>query len=242
MRASSSDCADAPGLAVFCDYDGTFAKQDVGSIIAQRFAGERRPGLWRRYERGELTAWEYNMELFDGLRLPEARLEALLREMEPDPGALELVDWCRRHGVPFRVLSDGFDHNLERLQALHGVRFDYDANRLRYRDGVWRIAAGAPDADCGCGTGVCKAQRIRSFRKAQPRARTVHVGNGRVSDLCGAREADVVFAKQTLAEELARLGLGYQPFETLHDVRRGLEELLRESGYFSSSTASQPAT
>ena len=227
MRASSSDCADAPGLAVFCDYDGTFAKQDVGSTIAQRFAGERRPELWRRYERGELTAWEYNMELFDGLRLPEARLEALLREMEPDPGALELVDWCERHGVPFRVLSDGFDHNLERLQALHGVRFAYDANRLRYRDGVWRIAAGAPNADCGCGTGVCKAQRIRSFRKAQPRARTVHVGNGRVSDLCGAREADVVFAKQTLAEELARLGLGYQPFETLHDVRRGLEELLR---------------
>jgi 2-hydroxy-3-keto-5-methylthiopentenyl-1-phosphate phosphatase len=51
----------------------------------------------------------------------------------------------------------------------------------------------------------------------------VHVGNGRVSDLCGALAADRVFAKDTLADELGARGVGFEPFETLRDVVARLE-------------------
>ncbi len=54
----------------------------------------------------------------------------------------------------------------------------------------------------------------------------VHIGNGRVSDLCGALAADVVFAKDTLAEELAGRGIRFEDFSTLHDVIAGLERLV----------------
>jgi alpha-galactosidase len=212
-------------LAVFCDFDGTFAVQDVGSTIAKRHAGHRRPALWERLTRGELNAWQYNLELLDGLRLPEEELDAFLRTVELDPGAEALVQWCEAQGVPFRVLSDGFDRNLDRIQSLTGVRFAYDANRLWYEDGAWRIAASAPDPSCDCGTGLCKRGRIQAFRALHPRACVVHVGNGRVSDLCGALAADVVFAKDSLGEELAARGVAYEPFTTLHDVIAGLERL-----------------
>jgi alpha-galactosidase len=212
-------------LAVFCDFDGTFAVQDVGSTIAKRHAGQRRPALWERLSRGELNAWQYNLELLDGLRLPEPELDAFLRTVELDPGAEALVRWCEAQGVPFRVLSDGFDRNLDRIQSLTGVRFAYDANRLWYEDGAWRIAASAPDPSCECGTGLCKRGRIRAFRALHPRACVVHVGNGRVSDLCGALAADVVFAKDSLAEELAARSVAYEPFTTLHDVVAGLARL-----------------
>ncbi len=214
-----------PAFAVFCDFDGTFAVQDVGSTLAKRYASERRSALWERLSRGELTAWAYNMELLDGLPLPEAELERFLQTVELSPGAGDLVAWCEKQGVPFRVLSDGFDRNLDRLQELHGVRFAYDANRLWYEDGKWRIAAGAPDPDCDCGTGVCKRARIRAFRDSCPGAVVVHVGNGRVSDLCASIAADVVFAKDTLAEELDRRGLAFEPFADLRDVLAGLERL-----------------
>ena len=176
---------------------------------------------------GEFTPWDYNMELLDGLRLPEETLDAFLKTVEPMPGAHELVSWCEAHSVPFRILSDGFDRNLDRLQELHGIRFAYDANRLWYDQGAWRLAAGAPDPSCSCGTGVCKAGRIQELRAIHPHATVVHVGNGRVSDLCGARAADVVFAKDTLAEELKSQGVPFDPFEDLHQVLRGLEELRR---------------
>ena len=200
--------------------------QDVGATLAARYAADRRPAQWARYERGELTAWEYNMEILDGLPVPLADLEAFLQSIDLDPGAPELLDWCAARGVPFRVLSDGFDYNLNRLQQIHGVRFAYDANHLRYEDGVWRIRAGQPNPDCGCGTGTCKRGRLERFRRRHPCATLVHMGNGRVSDLCGALAADVAFAKGTLADELARRQVPFEPFETLRDVIPVLGRLL----------------
>jgi alpha-galactosidase len=213
-------------LAVFCDFDGTFSVQDVGATIAQRLAAERRPKVWARYERGEISAWEYNLEILDRLPMPLVDLEAFLRTIELDRGARALVEWCRAEGVPFRVLSDGFDWNLNRLQVLHSIRFAYNANRLRYESGVWRIRAAHPNPACGCGTGTCKRGRIEAFRKTAPRATLVHIGNGRVSDLCGALAADAVFAKDSLAIELERRGVPFERFETLLDVIPHLERLL----------------
>jgi alpha-galactosidase len=213
-------------LAVFCDFDGTFSVQDVGATLAQRHAGARRPLVWARYERGEITAWQYNLEVLGGLALPRAQVERFLATVELDPGARALVDWCAAHAVAFRVLSDGFDANLNRLQQLHGVRFAYDANALRYEHGRWSIRAMHPNPACGCGTGTCKAGRIDAFRAHRPGVPTVHIGNGRVSDLCGALAADVAFAKDSLGEELAARGRPFEPFRTLLDVIPRLEALL----------------
>ena len=218
--------AAAPPLAVFCDFDGTFSVQDVGATLAKRFGGERRARVWARYERGEITPWQYNLEILDGLPVDTAALEAFLAGVELDPGARELLDWCQARGVPFRILSDGFDWNLNRLQSLHRVRFAYTANTLRVEHGRWRIGAGAPDPGCGCGTGTCKAAVLRSFRERHPGAHRVHIGNGRVSDLCGAVEADTAFAKDSLAQALSRQGQPYRGFETLDQVIPHLEEIL----------------
>jgi len=201
----------------------------VGATLAKIHAGDRRPAMWARYERGEITAWEYNLEILDRLPLPEVELEAFLKTIELDPGAAALIAWCREHAVPFRVLSDGFDYNLNRLQALHGVRFAFEANHLRYEDGHWRIAGAHPNPACGCGTGTCKRGRIEAFRADHPGATLVHIGNGRVSDLCGALAADFVFAKDSLAVALGERGIPYQPFETLLDVIPQLARLLAEA-------------
>jgi alpha-galactosidase len=213
-------------LAVFCDFDGTFSVQDVGATLAARHAGAKRPRTWARYERGELSAWEYNLEVLGDLALPRTRVEEFLASVELDAGAAALVAWCAQRCVPFRVLSDGFDANLLRLQQLHGVAFAFDANHLRYRAGRWRIRAGHPNPACPCGTGTCKRARIEAFRAEHPGVTTVHIGNGRVSDLCGALAADVVFAKDSLATELAQRGVPFAPFATLHDVLPRLESLL----------------
>ena len=217
-------------LAVFCDFDGTFSVQDVGATLARQRAGERRPALWARYERGEITAWDYNMLLLDGLVVPEEELDTFLKTIELDAGAVALVRWCADGGIPFRILSDGFDRNLDGLQRIHGVAFEYDANRLRYEGDAWQIEAGFPNPECFCGTGTCKRGRIAAYRRAHPRAFCVHVGNGRVSDLCGAIEADLTFAKDTLAPALETRGIPYEPFANLTDVVSTLEPLWTQSG------------
>jgi len=213
-------------LAVFCDFDGTFSMQDVGSTLAIEYAGARRPQVWERYGRGEITAWEYNMEVLEGLEVSLPTVDAFLASVELNPGAIQLLDWCRGRGVPFCVLSDGFDYNLNRLQVIHGVRFAYVANRLHYDAGTWRIRAGAPNLACGCGTGVCKRAQIDAMRDRSPGVTTVHIGNGRVSDTCGALAADVAFAKDSLATELESRGAPYYPYESLAEIIPHLEGLL----------------
>ena len=208
---------------MFCDFDGTFAVQDVGRSIVERYLRGRRSPLWERLARGELSPWQYNIELLDGLELPRRELETLLRGVELDPGARGLLRWCEDGGIPFRVLSDGFDWNLERLQQLLGVRFAYDANQLVYEGEVWRIRAGHPDPACHCGNGTCKRGRIAIYRREHPGVPVVHVGNGRVSDLCAALSVDLVFAKETLATALEERGVSYCAFETLRDVQRELD-------------------
>jgi alpha-galactosidase len=213
-------------LAVFCDFDGTFSVQDVGATLAVRHAAERRPAQWVRYEAGEITAWEYNMVVLEDMALDRRGVEEFLHTVELDAGARDLVAWCEEHGVPFRVLSDGFDFNLNRLQQIHSLRFGYDANHLRFRGGRWRIRAAFPNPQCECGTGTCKRGIIEAFRASRPEATIVHIGNGAVSDLCGALAADVAFAKESLAEELERRGVGFERFESLHDVIPALQRLL----------------
>ena len=210
-------------LAVFCDFDGTFSVQDVGSTLAKQHLGARRAKLWAEYEAGNQTAWQYTARLFEGFRLPEAELQRFLETIELDAGAHALVAWCTERTVPFRILSDGFDYNLDRLQDIHGVRFAYTSNHLRYVDGCWKIEAGRPDAQCDCGTGTCKRSVIAAWRADHPGVHCVHIGNGRVSDTCGAIEADLAFAKETLAEELESRGVAFERYDDLNDVMVELE-------------------
>ncbi len=212
-------------LTVFCDFDGTFSVQDVGSTLARRYLAERRAELWTRFETGELDAWQYIEELFDGFRLPPDELGDFLATVELDPGATTLLRWCGEHAAGLRILSDGFDHNLDRLQEIHGLRFEYAANRLRFEDDRWRVAPGSRNAACSCGCGSCKRKLIEMHRASRPGSFCVHVGNGRVSDLCGAQAADLAFAKDTLAPALEERGHFFHPFRTLNDVVEVLSDL-----------------
>jgi 2,3-diketo-5-methylthio-1-phosphopentane phosphatase len=217
-KQENSTIPDGRSLAIFCDFDGTFSVQDVGSTLAQKLLPEKRKQLWSRFEQGEFTAWTYAMALLDGLEFSEKNLDRFLETIDLDPGARSLLGWCSSQHVPFRILSDGFDWNLERLQAMNHIRFDYQANHLEYDGDRWRLGAGRPNDACGCGTGSCKRGVIASYREEVPGAYCVHIGNGRVSDLCGALEADLVFAKDTLAPALDEVGRTYVCFDTLHDV------------------------
>lgn len=231
-RDPAEQLAEATCMAVFCDFDGTYSVQDVGSSIARKYLGERRAELWHRYEEGEVDAWEYNVELFTGFRLPPAELHAFLATIELDPGARELQAWCEENSASFQILSDGFDYNLDWLQAHNDVAFDYASNHLEYagdEGDEWRIAPGGRNPSCSCGTGTCKRQIIRTRRKQRPGSFCVHIGNGRVSDLCGALEADLAFGKDSLAVALQERKHRFEPFETLSDVVSRLSSLESEA-------------
>ncbi len=94
---------------------------------------------------------------------------------------------------------------------------------------MWRIAPGGRNPDCACGTGLCKRKQIEAYRRTRPSVLCVHIGNGRVSDLCGAEAADVIFAKDTLSEALLERGIQFNGFKTLQEVTLLLDQWLGHS-------------
>jgi len=111
------------------------------------------------------------------------------------------------------VISSGFHELIEPILAREGVEVELLANRLDPRPDGWRILWRDEAACAVCGEPCKRASLEPPF---------VYVGDG-YSDRCAALAAERVFARDGLAEYLEGQGVAFTPFETLDDVRLGLE-------------------
>ena len=142
------------------------------------------------------------------------RCEQSAREVPLDPGFDELVAALRDGGAEIAVVSDGFGFYVHDVCAPLGL--DVYTNAVEF-DGDRALTFPHEDSSCACAAcGVCKPAPMRA---AQARGQiTVLVGDG-ASDRHAARAADVVFAKDELAQWCDTAGVEYFGFETLTDVR-----------------------
>jgi 2-hydroxy-3-keto-5-methylthiopentenyl-1-phosphate phosphatase len=208
--------------SVFLDFDGTVTRADTGVHVLERLG---RPG-WidvdADYRSGLIGSREV---LSREWPLVAGGLEAargVAREVAVDEGFLPLVDALRAVGAELMVVSDGFGFLASEVCDAAGV--DVLTNRI---DESGEIVFPWQDRCCPCSTcGVCKQAPIKDARR---RGRTtVLVGDG-VSDRKAALLADVIYAKNDLADWCDDAGVDYRPFSGLADVQRLLVGALATS-------------
>ena len=209
-------------LLIACDFDGTITQRDTLHLIVDAF-GTR--GLWEsiepRLRAGEVTLEQAMQEEFATVRAtPQQVMELVLREAGIRPGFAELVRWSRARGDRFIVFSSGFrsviqtalDHwgfgDLEIVS--HEAVFTPEGCRLVWSD------RGETCPECGR---RCKRHDLRGRLGGE---RLVYIGDG-ISDRCGARMAEVVFARDDLARDLSADGHPFVPFDDFVDVREWLQ-------------------
>ena len=193
-------------MRLVLDWDGTVTETDSLWMVLERFGDEE---VFARVE-GALTAGTISFR--DVMELEFATVTApldevrgyLLREARIRPGLRELSE---AH-APL-VLSSGFHELIEPLLAREGVALEVRANRLDPRPDGWRVRWRDPEPCPVCGD-LCK-------RRSLPARPLAYAGDG-YSDRCAALEADLVFARDGLAEWLAAEGVSFVPFESLHDI------------------------
>ena len=204
--------------AFLCDFDGTVSPTDIGAAFARAFSpggaagGEDLLGPWARGEMGhrELTRAQ--------CRLIAASAEealAFTRRFAPDPRFVPFVREAAARGDRVMVVSEGFDFYVADQLARAGLpELPFAANRLRFAAG--RVTPEFPWAEGGCADcGNCKGRHVRDWR-ARGFA-TVLVGDG-LSDRCGARAADEVFARGELLAWCRREGVPARAFHDFADV------------------------
>ncbi len=203
-----------------CDFDGTVALEDVGNrffhaFIADRAAHDALLAAWFDETLGgrEILAGECELA-----RVTESAAQAFaLAHTAIDASFAGFVAAARAQGGDVAIASDGLLLYIRAiLDANDLAHVEANANGIEFGpEGRVRARFGSSPGE-GCGRcGSCKGAVLRA--RAHAYARTVFVGDG-LSDCCGARAADVVYAKKDLWTWCRREGIPARPFETFQDV------------------------
>lgn len=206
----------SPAYIMVTDFDGTAAEFDVQQVILDALADH---DGWRRINRewaaGRMTTAERARAQWALLRGGESEVRKVLEPLRLDPGFPAFVRLCEERGFPLYIVSDGFDFYIEPLLARAGLSYlPVFANSLRYEDGAARMSfllQRSPDQYYG---------NDKTFVMEQVRRNgsvLVFAGDGH-SDRAAAHEADLIFAKDRLAEYCEAERLPFEPFETFDDI------------------------
>lgn len=151
----------------------------------------------------------------------EQELLDFIDAFEIDETFIVFKDFAVRHGFPLYLLSDGLDLYINRLLAKYNINgIPVLANKAHYSDGGFTFEFPYFEHSCGrCAN--CKGYHLRRLRTDG--ATIVYIGDGK-SDLCALPEADIIFAKDYLAEYCRREKIEFLPFDTFSAITQVLTE------------------
>jgi 2-hydroxy-3-keto-5-methylthiopentenyl-1-phosphate phosphatase len=198
-------------LLAFLDYDGTATTRECNEVVLQALVGD----AWRPFEdevrAGRLSHAECFSRQIGLVEAPRAQLlGAMVDAAEPAPGLAEFLAALRAGGGRAVVVSAGFREVIEAVWRRHDLpAVELAASELdsagQDEGPPQRVAYSPRLGDCPrCGPASCKAALLRALRRPGD---VVWVFGDGASDLCPAREADLVFARGHLAELCAAEGL-----------------------------------
>jgi 2-hydroxy-3-keto-5-methylthiopentenyl-1-phosphate phosphatase len=209
---------------LFFDFDNTLTSGDVLDQVIERFSPNEAWRDWENaWEQGHLSARDCLRYQIENLRVPREMLLEYLLQVRVDPVFSGILDWARPRQVGVNIVSDSFQPLILHILRNNGIEgVPVFANGLEFSGE--RLIPTFPFSDPACGRSAnAKARHLAPYRSH----RIVFAGDGR-SDLDAALAADVIFAKSTLARELAAIRVAFRPFETLEPVLNYLRTELRQ--------------
>ena len=218
--------------AIFCDFDGTVSKRDIGYQLYHHFSGGRNDALLPDWKAGRLTTRDCLEMEAAMVRASSEEILSFLDQFELDDTFIEFERVCRANSIPLMIVSEGLDFYIKRLLLAHGLDdLPVYCNIGHLENGGLRVEFPYRVRTCdGCGN--CKAARIAEYRRtANDSGQVIFIGDG-YSDACGANEADMVFAKKDLVRYCRDEGISYHRFSNFNDVTSRLLQI----GLFASNT------
>jgi 2-hydroxy-3-keto-5-methylthiopentenyl-1-phosphate phosphatase len=204
---------------VLCDFDGTITPLDAFYVLLERYADPSFRDLLDAFEERQIDSRVFMERSYPLLQAPLDELNHCLDTIEIDPSFSRLVDFCQERGLDLWIASDGMNWWINRILRNNGFSsIPILSNQVTFTTAGPRYAY--PWRDAGCETcqgmfGLCKRRVIKELRRY---AQTiVFVGDGS-SDACVIGEADLIFAKNTLAKYCESLGQEFMPYVDFNDV------------------------
>ena len=207
------------GILILCDFDGTVCTVDMGNEVLNRFTDEGWKEIDRAYcanEIGSRVAYTQISSLFSGTKLQ--MLEFVRDRERIDPYFSDFYFFCKEMGFDLKIVSDGLDVYIDAILTKYNLRDIEFFSNVAVFHGNGNLTIEFPRMNDQCEKcGTCKSAILESYRPVYDRV--IYVGNG-FSDVCPARNADLVFAKEVLYEKSimdGRTCIYYENFKDVHD-------------------------
>lgn len=188
------------------DVDSTFISSEQIDLLAERAGtGAQVADITARAMAGELdfeASLRARVATLEGL--PESTFDEVRSQISFTPGALDLVDECRRRGWVVALVSGGFHEIIDPL--VDGLPISYvRANRLEVRRGALTGEVSGAVVDR-----AAKATFLREFARAEgvELSDTVAIGDGANDlDMIAAAGLGVAFQAKPIVARQADLAL-----------------------------------
>lgn len=203
------------------DFDNTLTPGDILDQVVERFSPNEQ---WRHWEgewvAGRLPARECLRLQVENLRVTREALFDYLLSVRVDPAFPGILAWARARQVEVIIVSDSFLPMIRHILANNAIEgVPVYANDLAFSGD--RLHPGFPFHD----PAFPRSANAKANHLAPYGGNTiVYAGDGR-SDLDAALVSDVVFAKDSLAQELAARSVPFLPFATLDPMLAYLESM-----------------
>jgi len=211
-------------LLLFCDFDGTVSRRDVGYNMYHHFSGGRNDELLPDWRAGKMSSRECLTREAAMVNATSQEILAYIEQFEIDPGFADFVALAKKNGIAPTILSDGLDFYIRHILGRNGLdQLAVIANIGHLNGSGLTIDFPRTNRTCTrCGN--CKGEIIEEFReRAETPVTTVFVGDG-YSDICATRSADLLFAKKDLERYCVEHKIAYTKYDTFFDVGRILTE------------------
>jgi 2-hydroxy-3-keto-5-methylthiopentenyl-1-phosphate phosphatase len=211
---------------IFCDFDGTITNTDNIISIMKKFA----PPEWKQIK-NQVLSQTISIQAGVGEMfslLPSTCKDEIIQFLKETAsireGFQEFVHYSQTKNIPFYIVSGGIDFFVNPILESFGPFNEIYCNHGDFSGEFIRIQwPYACDEACSNGCGCCKTSIIRKHTNSDHFK--IVIGDS-ITDLQAAKQADLVLARDFLAEKCKELGLHYYSFQTFHDCQIILEKEL----------------
>jgi 2-hydroxy-3-keto-5-methylthiopentenyl-1-phosphate phosphatase len=218
---------DSNKLVIFSDFDGTISLRDVGNRLFHHFSGGKSEEVVARWRKNEIDSRQCLIGEGESMRdFSEAELLDFIDTFAIDETFHDFLRFVREFNLPLYLLSDGLDLYINRILKHNGIDdIPVLANTGQFAGTGLEFSF--PYFEHTCGTCAnCKGYHIRRLRPAG--FTSVYIGDGK-SDLCAIPEADIIFAKDYLAEYCRSKQIEFLPYDSFSAITETLRTQLSKS-------------
>jgi len=209
---------------VFSDFDGTIIIKDSTDELIKTYGNEltikEEEMFWARLEaEGKANNRETIVRLYEHMRLTPQMYYELLHSIPLDLGFARFYDAVKAAGKGITVLTGSASEGvLHYLREKGFADITVHGNRMGTPEGFIEIYCADAPEDTLCGEGDCAHCKSVWLKRANESGKkTLYIGDG-VTDLCAARLADLVFAKDYLAAHCEKNGIPFVRYDSFDDI------------------------